>query len=82
MKGSVDTSRALYLELAAIGCDLSTGEIGELAIKTLADIGRAERLLVRVRVHRDSLRELFIEQDDADALCVIRLGDFADYIGK
>lgn len=61
-----DTSRALYLELAAIGCDLHTGEVGEPAIKTLADIGRAERLLVRVRLYRDSLRELLTEPDDAD----------------
>ncbi len=66
MSGHTTEVRALYLELAAIGCDLRTGEIGEPAIKTLADTGRAERLLGRVRLHRDSLRELLVEQDDAD----------------
>jgi hypothetical protein len=66
VKGSVDTARTLYLELAAIGCDLSTGEIGEPAITSLADIGRAERLLVRVRVHREELSALISGQGDKD----------------
>jgi hypothetical protein len=70
MNSSHDTARTLYLELAAHGADLTTGEVAEPAIKTLADIGRAERLLVRVRLHRDALRELLIEQDDADMLAV------------
>lgn len=64
-----DTSRSLYLELAAIGCDLRTGEI-EPAIRTLQDVARCERLLVRVRAHRESLRELLIEQDDADITAI------------
>jgi hypothetical protein len=68
VKDSVDTARALYLELAAVGCDLRTGEIGELAVRTLRDIGRAKRLLVCVRVHGEALRELLVEQQGADML--------------
>lgn len=74
MKGSVDTARALYLELAAVGCDLRTGELAEPAIRTLSDIGRAERLLVRVRAHRDELRELLIDADDADIRAIRQEG--------
>lgn len=62
-------ARALYLELAAVGCDLRTGEI-EPAIRTLWDVARCERLLVKVRTHRDELRELLIEQDDADVRAI------------
>lgn len=66
MNGHTAAARSLYLELAAIGCDLRTGEIGEPAIKTLADIGRAERLLVRVRLHREALSALIAGQGDKD----------------
>lgn len=65
-----DTSRAFYLELAAIDCDLRTGELAEPAIKTLSDIGRAERLLVRVRLNREALRELLIEVEDPDVRAI------------
>ncbi len=51
-------ARALYLELAAIGCDLRTGE----ALRTLTDIG----LLERVRAHREALRELQTDEDEPD----------------
>ncbi len=70
MRGSVDTARALYLELAATGCDLTTGEVEEPAIKTLSGIGRAQRLLERVRTHREALRELLVEGDDADVRAI------------
>lgn len=63
-------ARALYLELAATGCDLRTGEVGEPAISTLRYIGRAERLLERVREHRDGLREILIEVEDPDLRAV------------
>lgn len=69
MSGS-DTSRALYLELAGIGCDFRSGEVAEPVIRTLAGIGRAERLLVRVRGHREALRELLVEQEDPDVRAV------------
>lgn len=70
MNASHSTARALFLELAAIGCDLRTGEVTEPAIRTLADVGRCERLLVQVRLHREALRELLTELDDADVVAV------------
>ncbi len=35
---SQNTARALYRELAAIGCDLHTGEIEEPAVETLPEL--------------------------------------------
>ncbi len=70
MKGSVDTARALYLELAATGADLTTGEIEKPAIRTLRDMARCGRLLERVREHRDGLREILIEVEDPDVRAV------------
>ncbi len=63
-------ARALYLELAAIGCDPRTGDVGEPALRTLADIGRAERLLERVRAHTEALRELLTDEDEPDLKAV------------
>ncbi len=38
MRALQDTARALYRELAAIGCDLHTGEIEEPAVETLPEL--------------------------------------------
>lgn len=65
MRASHDTSRALYLELAANGADLRTEDV-EPVIRTLADVARCERLLARVRTHRDQLSALIAGQGDRD----------------
>lgn len=59
-------TRALYLELAAKGFDLRTGEVGEPVIRAAADVGRAKRLLESVRANRDGLWELLTDEDEPD----------------
>lgn len=68
------TNRALYLELSAHGADLTTGEVGEPAIRTLGDVARCESLLARVRQHRDELREILVDSEDPDLRAVRQEG--------
>lgn len=63
---SSDTSRSLYLELAALGCDMSAGDIDEPLVRAVASPSHAELLLARVRACREELGALIVGQGDKD----------------
>lgn len=63
---AADTTRSLYLELAALGCDMPTGNIDGPLVKAVASPSHTELLLARVRASREELQALIAGQGDKD----------------
>ncbi len=65
------SSRAFYLELAALGVDFSTGATPNLEALSCGEIGR---LMDRLEDHKDGLRELLVWTGNPDAESVFQEG--------
>lgn len=63
---AASNTRSLYLELCALGVDMSTGDIDAPVVKAVASPSHAELLLARVRSAREELRALIVGQGDKD----------------
>ena len=64
------SSRAFYLELAALGVDFSTGTTPALDLSC----GEIGRLMDRLEEHKDGLREVLIWTGNPDAESVFQEG--------
>ncbi len=61
-----ETARVLYLELSALGYNMSTGDIDETVLRAVASPSHAALLLARVRASREELSALIVGQGDRD----------------